>query len=203
MKIKKKPAMVLSFALGSILFASTAFAEINSKNGYVQMKDALKYTAESFTSKLPSYTVDMSMVMKDNGNIISQENELMKYDVTKGSKESKSTSTNEGKTNEGYNYSDKNESISFSKDEDIYYVNEFENQNNGANFENPFKEKEQAGDMEKIADAIVGNLKDYVVVTENADGTKQLSGTLSEAQIPAIANALVSYGFKSKFETPI
>lgn len=83
LKIKKKQAMVLSFAVGSILFATTAFAEISSKNGYEQLKDALKYTAESCTSKLSSYTVDLSMVMKDNGNIISQENELLKYDVTK------------------------------------------------------------------------------------------------------------------------
>lgn len=198
MKIKKKPAMVISFALGSLLFASTAFAEINSKSGYVQLKDALKYTAESCSNKLSSYTVDMSINMKDNGNIISSNNDIIKYDVTKGSKEDKSTNTNEGKTSEGYYYVDKNVSISFNNEQGSYYVNEFQKEDKGGNMNNPFKQK-AANDMEKIADAIVGNLKDSVVVTENADGTKQLSGNLSEAQIPAIANALVSYGLKSQF----
>lgn len=201
LKIKKKPAMVLSFALGSILFASTAFAEVNSKDGYVQMKDALKYTAESVTSKLSSYTMDTSMIMKDNGNIISSNNSLIKYDVTKGANENKSTNINEGKTRTGYSYVDKNVSISFNDEQNVYYVNQIEGQVNRANFTNPFKQK-QAGDMEKIADALVGNLKDSVVVTQNTDGTKQISGTISEAQIPAIANAVVSYGFKSRFGTP-
>ena len=56
---------------------------------------------------------------------------------------------------------------------------------------NPFKEKE-ATDVEKIVDALVGNLKDAVVVTENSDGSKTLSGSLSESQIPALINAVVS-----------
>ena len=201
MKVKKKPAMVLSFALGSILFASTAFAEVNSKDGYVQMKDALKYTAESFTGKLLNYTVDTSMIMKDNGNIISSNDSLIKYDAAKGANENKSTNINEGKTRTGYSYVDKNVSISFNDEQNVYYVNNIEGQIYRGNFTNPFKEK-QAGDMEKISDALVGNLKDSVVVTQNADGTKQILGTISEMQIPAIANALVSYGFKSRFGTP-
>jgi hypothetical protein len=197
LKIKKKQVMVLSFVIGSILFASTAFAEISSKSGYDQLKDALKYTAESCTSKLLNYTLDLSMVIKDNGNIISQQDELMKYDVTKGAKEDKSTSINGKQTSEEYNYSDKNENINFSKDQNIYFVNTFDNQREPGNITNPFKEK-QAADIEKIADAVVGNLKDSIMVTENADGTKQLSGNLSEVQIPAIVNAVVSYGFKSR-----
>ena len=53
--------------------------------------------------------------------------------------------------------------------------------------------------MEKIADALVGNLKDAVVVTENSDGSKTLSGSLSESQIPALINAVVSLQSKSEF----
>lgn len=190
--------MVISFALGSILFASTAFAEINSKSGYVQLKDAIKYTSESCSSTLSSYTVDASIIMKDNGTIISEDDNIIKYDVTKAAREDKSKNINEGKTNEGDSYSDKNCNIYFNSEQNTYYVSTYENETKGANFTNPFKQKETA-DIEKIADAMIGNLKDSVVVTENTDGTKQLSGTVSEAQIPAIANALVSYGVKSRF----
>ncbi|MBC8062584.1 MAG: hypothetical protein H7Y18_18245 [Clostridiaceae bacterium] len=199
MKMRKKPAMVLSFALGSILFATTALAEVNSKSGYVQMKDALKYTAEGFSTKLSSYTSERSIIIKDNGKIISSDNQLVKFDVKKGAEESKTTSINDSNPKvENYYYSDKNTSIQYNSQQDQYYVQQYEGEGNRANFTNPFKEK-SAGDMERIADAIVGNLKDSVVVTENADGTKQLSAAISEAQIPAVANALVSYTFKSRY----
>ena len=199
MKIRKKPAMVLSFALGSILFASTAFAEINSKSGYVQMKDALKYTAEGFSGRLSSYTADMSIITKDNGKIVSSEDQLMKFDVTKGAEDNKSTTINgSNEKEEGYSYSDKNSSITFDSRQGIYNVQKFETPMVGANFQNPFKEK-SSSDIEKIADALIGNLKDSIAVNQNTDGTKQLTGTISEAQIPAIANALVSYEFKNQF----
>jgi len=198
LKIKKKSAMVVSFALGSILFASTAFAEVNSKSGYAQLKDALKYTAENCSSKLLSYTVDLSVVIKDNGNVVSSDNEVIKYDVPKSAMENKSTRINEGKTTENYIYSDKDGSTTFNSEQNMYYVNKLGKPNLGVNYKNPFKEK-RVTDIEKIADAVVGNLKDSVVVTQSTDGTKQMSGTVSEAQIPSVANALVSYIFKTSF----
>ena len=54
MKVNKKTVMVLSFCLGLALFVTTAFADIVSKTGYEQMKDSIKFTAESFSEKLDS-----------------------------------------------------------------------------------------------------------------------------------------------------
>lgn len=199
LKIKKKAAMTLSFTVGTMLFATTALAEINSKSGYDQLKDAAKYTAESFTEKLSSYTAEMSFVLKDNETIISTDNSIAKFDVAKQAVENSSSSTNGTTKREYYSYSDKNSSISYNKDQDTYYVNEYPTPlESNRSFSNPFKE-DAAGDIEKIADALIGNLKDYVVVTENSDGSKELSGSLSEAQIPTIANALVSYQFKREY----
>jgi hypothetical protein len=48
-------------------------------------------------------------------------------------------------------------------------------------------------------DAVVGSLKDYVQVKENSDGSRQYSGSLNETQIPAIANAISAFLFKSEF----
>ena len=56
-----------------------------------------------------------------------------------------------------------------------------------------------SGRLRKNSRCIVGNLKDSVVVTENSDGTKDLKGTISEAQIPSIANALASFETKNSF----
>jgi hypothetical protein len=198
LKIKKRPAMLLSLALGTVMFATTALAEVASKSGYEQAKDAMKYTADSLTSKLTSYTADVSLVVKDNGNIVASENSVNKYDLKALTCENVTTSTEGSNKTERYFFRDKNSIINFNPNDGVYYVSEYRNDDNSFWVKNPFKEKE-AGDIEKIADALIGNLKDYVVSAENADGSKELSGSLSEAQIPAIVNAVASFQFKQAF----
>ncbi|WML34776.1 hypothetical protein [Clostridium sp. OS1-26] len=199
MKFKKKTAMILSFAVGTLMFATTAMAEVVSKSGYDQLKDSLKYTAESCTTKLSNYTADVSFVAKDNGTLIYSENSLNKYDTSKKAMENVSTRVEGSTKKENYYYSDKNGFISKNSDQNVYYVSEYTSPREEVrSFENPFKQKE-AGDVERIADALVGNLKDSVVVTQNPDGSKELSGSLSEAQIPALVNAVVSLQSKNTF----
>lgn len=197
MKLKKNSAIAISFAVGTMLFATTALAEIAAKSGYEQFKDAAKLTAESFTEKLSNYTTDISFVLKDNETIVSSDNSISKYDVSKQAKENTSTNFYGGNKTEGYYYMDRRTNIFYNSQQDSYYVNEFTNENETKVFSNPFKEK-SAGDIEKIADALVGDLKDYVVVTQNTDGSKELTGSLSEAQIPALVNAVVSFQFKNQ-----
>lgn len=199
MKQKKKTVMLISFTLGTLLFATTALAEVATKSGYEEVKDALKYTAESCSNKLPSYTMDISFVLKDNNEVIASWNHVSKYDIVKGASEVKATSLDyKGEKIEGYTYVDKSMTINHSSGEDTYFVSEYNQPNLQIAFANPFKEK-TAGDLEKIADAVVGNLKDYVVVSVNPDGSKELSGSLSESQIPALVNAVTSFEFKNSF----
>ena len=198
MKFNKKSKIIISLALGSVMFTTTAIAQVISKSGYDQLKDSIKYTAESCTTTLSSYTMDMSFVIKDNGKVISSENSISKVDVANLVKETVTTSV-EGSSKKGsYFYSDKSGYITKSSNDDIYYKNEYEIPMVKDPQGNPFKEK-GADDMEKIADAIVGSLKDAVVVTENKDGSKTLSGKLSEFQIPALINAVVSFQSKREF----
>ena len=198
MKFKKKPAMILSFVLGTTMLATTALAEIASKSGYDQLKDSLKYTAESATSKFSSYTMDMSFNLKANGNVISSEKTLTKYDASNQATET-TTSRVDGKNkSDYYYYSDKNGRISKNAEEAIYYVTDFTSPKEFNSTTNPFKEK-GAEDIEIIADILVGNLKDAVIVTEKSDGSKELSGSISESQIPALINAAVSFQCKNEF----
>jgi hypothetical protein len=198
MKFKKKTATIISFALGTIMFTTTAIAEVVSKSGYDELKDSLKYTAENCTTRLSSYTIDTSFIVKDNGTVLFSENSLNKVDVANQAKENTSTRLEGSVKKEEYYYSDKNGSINKNSEQDVYYVSEYTTPREIVASSNPFKEKE-AADMEKIADAIVGSLKDAVVVTENSDGSKTLSGSLSESQIPALINAVVSLQSKSEF----
>jgi len=198
MKLNKKTATIVSFALGGVMFATTAMAQVLTKSGYDQLKDSVKYTAESATTKLTSYTGDMSIILKDNGTVVYSDDSLSKVDVSKGAKETVTTRIDGLKKTEDYTYSDLNGSIYKESAKNIYATTEYTSPHKITTSKNPFKE-EGATDMEKIADAIVGNLKDAVVVTQNSDGSKTLSGSLSEAQIPSIINAVVSLESKRAF----
>ena len=192
--------MILSFAIGTLMFSTTAMAEVVSKTGYDQLKDSVKYTADSCTTKLSSYTMDVSFVIKDNGTTVYSESDLNKYNVSKQITENTSTNIQGKVKRENYYYSDKNGFINKNSNQNIYYVNEYDKAQEVKSFTNPFKEK-TAGDVERILDALVGNLKDAVVVTQNSDGSKELSGSLNESQIPALVNAVVSFQSKSVFNT--
>jgi hypothetical protein len=190
--------MIISLTVGTLMFATTALAEVAAKSGYEQTKDAMKYTADSLTTKLSSYTMDMSLVLKDNGTVINSEESVNKYDVKKNSCFNLTTRVNGSEKTESVYYRDNEGYISYNDNDGIYHVIEQSNNEQWLTQKNPFKEKE-AGDLEKIADALVGNLKDAVVVSQNPDGSKELSGTLSEAQIPSLVNAVVSFQFKRQF----
>jgi hypothetical protein len=198
LKLKKKSAMIISLTVGTLMFATTALAEVAAKSGYEQTKDAMKYTADNLTTKLSSYTMDMSLVLKDNGIVINSEESVNKYDVKKNSCFNLTTRVNGSEKTESVYYRDNEGYISYNDNDGIYRVIEQSNNEQWLTQKNPFKEKE-AGDLEKIADALVGNLKDAVVVSQNPDGSKELSGTLSEAQIPSLVNAVVSFQFKRQF----
>ena len=198
MKLNKKTATIISFALGSVMFTTTAIAQVLTKSGYDQLKDSVKFTAESCTTKFSSYTMDMSVILKDNGTIIYSDDSLSKVDVSKGAKETVTNRLEGSKKTDDYNYTDKEGSIYKDSTKNIYYETQFKSPQKTSTSNNPFKER-GADDMEKIADAVVGNLKDAVVVTENSDGSKTLSGSLSEAQIPAVINAVVSLESKRTF----
>ncbi|MGH4051762.1 MAG: hypothetical protein ACREVX_10505 [Clostridium sp.] len=191
MKLNKKTTTILSFMIGTVMFTTTAIAQVLVKSGYDQLKDSVKYTAKSATSTLKSYTSDMSVVLKDNNTVLYSTSDISKVDVSKGAKETVRTRVEGSKKTENYSYSDKNGYINKNGKEDIYYTTDLETPQKNTASKNPFDE-EGASDMEKIADALIGNLKDAVVVTEKSDGSKTLSGSLSESQIPALINAVVS-----------
>ncbi|WP_163192368.1 hypothetical protein [Clostridium thermarum] len=200
MRIKKKTAMLLSFALGSTLFATTAFAEVTTKSGYDQLKDAIKYTSRSLSETLSSYTADVSYELKDNGVTLSSENAVLKVDLEKQAKENTVLSVDfDGIKRTSYSYVDKKTSIYYDENEDTYNVLNLIDYENTVVSPDPFKESTTA-DIERIIDALVGNLKDYVVVNDNTDGSKEISGSLKESQIPALVNAVTSFAFKHSYQ---
>ncbi|HJV45824.1 MAG TPA: hypothetical protein VJ824_08870 [Bacillota bacterium] len=199
MKLSKKKMTVLSFTLGTCVFVSTAFADVLLGSGYDRLKNSAKTTAAQMEKGLNNYTVEMLITLKDNDQSLLQTTSYSKVDTEKKMSEGKTiTQFSNGKSTNSYHYDDQKQSIWKSGADDKYYVTELSGDNSRQNwqsFNNPFDEK-VAPEMEKIMDAMVGNLKDYVQVEERPEGGRVYSGSLSTTQVPAIINAVSSFGIK-------
>lgn len=193
----KKLMMALSFTLGATLLVSTAFADIVSMSGYEQLKSAIKYTSKSCSKSLQSFTAQFTVTLKDNERVLCANTETDKFDNSIGAKESTSISEDfNGMKTTNNSYCDKKCHISHNLVEDVYHVFEYTEEQKDPQFSDLF-EDDRMKDIEKIIDAGIGNLKDYVILTEKPDGNKEFSGSLDDAQIPALINAVSSFAFKN------
>lgn len=205
MKLSKKSITVLSFTVGACLFVSTAFADAMLGSGYDRLKGSVKNTASLMENGLNNYTIETLYTLKDNDQILLQSSNFQKMDTANQMKENNEVTKNaKGETTSRYTYADKKQSIDKNELDNTYYVFDYsaemnQNRKGPADFRNPFNEK-GATEVEKIVDAVVGSLKDYVQVEEGAEGGKVFSGSLSEAQVPAIVNAVSSFGIKQMLD---
>ena len=200
MRMNKKAFTALSFAVGAMVFMTTAFADVALGSGYDRLKDTIKRTTGQMESGLKSYTFETLITLKDNGKVLDQSSNFMKIDNEKAAREETTVSQHAGEnTYNRYYYTDKQCHISKSGEaEEKYYLTDYSSYSKSPefnSFRNPFKEK-GANEVEKIFDALVGNLKNYVQVEERPEGGREYSGSLSEAQVPALANAVSSFGIK-------
>ena len=195
---KKKTVLVISFALGALLIATTAFADITNKSGYDQLKESIKDTVEMCSTQLDSFTFESSMVFKDNGKVLSSENSVSKYDrINKVTESISSNQRLDGRSYSSYSYSDKTTDIRKYSDSEEYYETRYIEEKDPIYIDNPFAEDEFK-DVERVIDALVGSLRDHVHIEELADGSKEIYGSLNEAQIPALINALTSLQMKQE-----
>ncbi len=205
MKKNKKIMMAASFCIGAILLATTAFADIASKSGYDQLKEVIKSTAGKLSENIHSYTTDQTVTLKDNGKLLYSTNATLEYDKTSDVSKSVSSKVYENGDKSNYlMYFDKSTVINYNSEENTYYVTDFPDKDNDYSYnrnflwDNPFDSPREK-DYERVFDAVIGDLKEYVVVEVKGGGSKDFSGSLSEGQIPALINAGTSLLFKQSF----
>jgi len=93
------------FCIGAVLFVSTAFADVVSKTGYEQFKDAIKNTVGSLAEEYDSFTTETGLSVKDNDRILAANYAIEKYDMVNSRREEVSTSEWGGiKTSNYYSY---------------------------------------------------------------------------------------------------
>lgn len=200
MKFNKKTIIFLAFVIGALTFVTTAFADMALGSGYDSLKDSLKHTTSQMAQGLDNFTLDGLGTVKDNGKVLYQSSGNIRVDNVKAASETTTTNLNsKGKTTSDYNYRDALCDIRRNPEEtDKYYMTQYEEPMEKplkGVFPNPF-DNEGAGEIEKIFDALVGNLKSYVEVQDKPEGGREYSGNISEEQVPALVNAVTSFAFK-------
>lgn len=194
----------VSFVLGIMLVAVTAFADIISETGYDQLKNVIKNTFEQTAAgaegELKNFTFKGEVKVTHNDKVVFNSTSVQKYDGVNNLSEGKETTKELGKEDSySYSYQDANTSIHYNQRQDTYVVYEYLEERQVHNsFRNPFEE-DRMKDVERIIDAVVGNLKEHVIVEQRSDGNKEFTGSLNNSQIPTIINAVASFFFKQQF----
>lgn len=199
MKLNKKSVIGL-FLTGVLISGTVASADVLIGDGYNGAKQALKYTAKTLSKNTDSVTAAFSYELKFDGDVRASESSVTMYDLKNQKRLEQSTSYGhkDGETSSFW-YEDLEKSISYHSAEDAYYQSNFSgNDERSISIQDPFEE-DIAKDVEKVADAFVSNMKDYVQTKDTADGGKLYFGSVDSSQMPVFANALSSFFMKYSF----
>ncbi len=191
----KRTQIISLFLAGALLFSAVAVADTIMGSGYGGAKSALKRTTKTLANKTGNFTAYAEFEVKFDGELLTSEKTLEKYDLknNKSLFESSRYSKKDGESGRIY-YSDNEKSIHKSKKEDIYHQYNRSNPVDMVLFSDPFEE-EYAADVEKVADAFVSNMKDFVQISEEGEG-KLYYSSMDGSQLPAFVSALSSVFLK-------
>ncbi|MBZ9686112.1 hypothetical protein G9F72_007170 [Clostridium estertheticum] len=194
---KKIIAIAMSLVVSGGVLMGTAYAKAGELSGYENYKLAIANTAN-----LKNETADIKLSVKDNGASLVDVTSNVKVNSANNAM-SQATTVKSSKGSETFTTaSQAGKSISKSSTSEVYNVRE---ENNHKNF-NKKDEKmnpQMIKSMETVMDILVGNMKNNVGVTVNADGTKKVDIKLSETQIVPLVNAITSLAFTKNNNEPM
>ena len=194
---KNRSLAITALILSAVVFTVTAFADALLGSGYDNFKQAGKKTILSLENRTEkSYTSEVTFEFKIDGKTINKEYNKERVDSENNKSDSESVSLEKGiREYSNYNYIDSEQQISKSGDSNTYYVYDRGRQViNSASLT-----EDTLNDIEKIADAIVGNLKNNLQISESDDNGKLYYGTITETEVPVLINAVSSFAIKQSF----
>jgi len=204
MKLKFTSKAMIACGIGACLFVTTAFADMMLGSGYDKLKKSAKHTAAQLAANLDSYTVEGSLSIKIDDQNLSYQYSNEKYDMKNEKYEITAVNDSFQEQREYFKYRDHNQLVTKNSNDDNLYVHQypddyFENYPYDIiGFPDPFQQ-DGAAEIEKIVDAVVGNLQNLILI-DNADhGGYIYKGTLNASQVPALVNAVSSYAIKNSY----
>ncbi|BBH20710.1 hypothetical protein Back11_20550 [Paenibacillus baekrokdamisoli] len=195
----KKKWVVLGSAIGisTVVMATTGITALAGTSGYENYKEALK---NSKTAK--SVSVQAEVVLQDNGTTLNNATGSLKINLTNETASGTVAIAGQNKKQSLDLFKQSNQTVWKASDKDVYYVKSEKKEkkrekNNDPNEQDSAWMSKQA---ETVIDALVGNLQNEVVSDKNTDGSEHISMKLSNAQIPAVLQALAPLAFKQLSE---
>ncbi|WP_276356909.1 hypothetical protein [Cohnella caldifontis] len=186
--MKKKVMMLgVGLTIGSALVATSAFAGIGEAKGYEAYKTALKTTAA-----VASSTDRVTLSMRDNGTELLNVSTTVKSDQTAGtaSGQAEIKAGSVSQTFEFYQQDGKH--VFKAGGSDTYEVMEDRSREEWKEHEQALRDPAFSAEMEKVVDALVGNLKNQFDIQSEADGTSTIDAKLTGSEIPAAVNVIGS-----------
>ena len=190
---KKMTAIGASIAVGTLLLCTAAFAGASGNSGYGTFKTAVENALQAKNT-----TANVQVTVQDNGKALVDTTAAMKLDETTKAMSGTITVTTDGVTKTTSVYRQSGQMVTKDSSSDVYQV--FTQKARGDETARADRDKMDASkiqDLEKVVDALVGNVQDNFTLETNSDGTKTVSLSLAENQVPALANALASLALKN------
>lgn len=187
----KRKWLMLGSAIGisSVVLITSGFTALASTSGYEAYKSALKNT-----KTLNSVSVQAKVQLKDNGSSLFSGSGSLKADLAGKADSASATLQVQGGERTVNYYKQDGKTIVKESGSDVYYV-EQDGKKKGERDREKF-DGQVPQEVENVVDALVGNLKDYVTLNPQADGTKAIGLHLTDTQIPAVAQAFGALAVK-------
>ena len=192
MNVKVLSAIGISGLLmaGGVWSASAA-----STSGYDLFKTSVKNM-----QNLDSFTADVQASLSDNGKDIYQVSAVSQQDI-KGDTSNNSFTINNGNATKKVDvYSNDQQEVLKSNDDESYYVKQDSDRKDHRKEEKDKEEKrspQMQRDIEAIFDSLTTNYQDSITTKTLANGNTEIQMNLSKNQIPAVGQAAVSYLVKN------
>ncbi|MDO4552250.1 MAG: hypothetical protein Q4C22_01820 [Bacillota bacterium] len=198
MKKKKHLTTLVCLIVGMLVLTSAVYANYDSASGYSNYKDALKYLAFNTNN----VTIEGSIVLSLDGEELLNQGVAAKYENGENKNSIYSyAETNGEKTYQQYVYDNGKEYVNYDPETNSYYSWEYDSSySSGAENlmgvdMNDSTERKAIRFAELLADTLVGDLKNNVVLVSQQDGVREYAINLSQSQIPEVVNAGLSFLF--------
>jgi hypothetical protein len=190
--MKKKWMIGGAIGISGAIMLTTGLTALASTSGYADYKAALKVT-----QALGNVTIQGNAVLKDNGSVLNEATGTLKANLLGEAASGTVKVTGKNAEQSVSLYALPDGQVWKTADSSIYYVKQDKLEQGGKETsdkkENSSWMSQQA---ETVIDALIGQLKDQVVVTPQTNGSKQISLQLDSAQIPTVIQALAPLAFK-------
>jgi hypothetical protein len=191
-EVKKGFVIIGAIGISSVVMVTSGFAAMASSSGYSVYKDAIKAT-----KSLDSVALSGGISLKDNGASLINVTGNVKANLVNETESGSAIIDNNGKQQTVEVYKQSNQTITKSSASNVYYQ-KLERADKNKN-EKP-ESKQIPKEVENIIDSLVGNLQNSVTLDNKADGTKAITLSLSNAQLPPVVNAMGSLLIKNALD---